>query len=181
MIVVTGAPAAGKTRLAKQISKQLRIPMLSKDDVKEALFERIGVEDRETSHILGRGAIQSILNVGERILKAKVDVILEANFDRETESAVIRDLAKKTRARLLQVYVDCDSTEAFERYQQRVVEEDRHPGHFDAVNIQEWRISGIPIVEPLDLPGETIEVDTADRAAVDVDAVVEQVRAFVEA
>jgi uridine kinase len=36
MIVVSGAPASGKTTLAREISVVARLPLLAKDELKEA-------------------------------------------------------------------------------------------------------------------------------------------------
>jgi 2-phosphoglycerate kinase len=47
LILVSGAPATGKTTIAKSLSTQLRIPVIGKDAIKESLFETIGHSDRE--------------------------------------------------------------------------------------------------------------------------------------
>ena len=38
-ILVTGIPAAGKSTMAQFLSEQLQIPMISKDKIKEQLFD----------------------------------------------------------------------------------------------------------------------------------------------
>ena len=38
-ILVAGMPASGKSTIAEKISEALEIPMLSKDSIKEVLFE----------------------------------------------------------------------------------------------------------------------------------------------
>jgi dephospho-CoA kinase len=40
LILIAGMPATGKTRLAGFLSDRLDIPMVSKDAVKELLFDR---------------------------------------------------------------------------------------------------------------------------------------------
>ena len=46
LIIVTGAPGTGKTTLALDLSRRLGLPVLSRDDLKERLFDRIGWKDR---------------------------------------------------------------------------------------------------------------------------------------
>ena len=46
-ILITGIPASGKTTLAEYIAKELQIPMFSKDQMKELLFDEVGFHSRE--------------------------------------------------------------------------------------------------------------------------------------
>jgi ribosomal-protein-alanine N-acetyltransferase len=42
IVVVAGSPGSGKTTLAKGIAVELGIPLISKDTIKEALFDALG-------------------------------------------------------------------------------------------------------------------------------------------
>lgn len=52
-ILVTGIPAVGKSTMANFLSKELKLPVISKDSIKELLFERIGFQSREEKVKLG--------------------------------------------------------------------------------------------------------------------------------
>lgn len=41
-ILVAGMPASGKSTVAEKIAEALEIPMLSKDAIKEVLFDDLG-------------------------------------------------------------------------------------------------------------------------------------------
>jgi predicted kinase len=56
LILVTGPPASGKTTLAQPLARQLGVPLLGKDTVKEALFDTLGTGDRAWSRRLGAPA-----------------------------------------------------------------------------------------------------------------------------
>ena len=45
-ILVAGMPASGKSTIAVRISESLGIPMLSKDSIKEMLFDDLGFHSR---------------------------------------------------------------------------------------------------------------------------------------
>ena len=45
-ILVCGLPATGKSTMAAYLSKQLGIPMFSKDAIKERLFDTLGFSSR---------------------------------------------------------------------------------------------------------------------------------------
>jgi predicted kinase len=53
IVVVCGPPASGKTTLARAIADDLRLPLLSKDAVKEVLFDALGSGDRAWSLRVG--------------------------------------------------------------------------------------------------------------------------------
>ena len=42
LIIVNGPPASGKSTLAEQVAAQLRLPYLSKDAIKEELYDSLG-------------------------------------------------------------------------------------------------------------------------------------------
>jgi adenylate kinase family enzyme len=56
VVLVTGTPGAGKTTVSRALSKALTLPLLSKDAIKESLFDVLGVRDREWSLQLGAAA-----------------------------------------------------------------------------------------------------------------------------
>lgn len=46
-ILVTGIPAAGKSTMAETLAENLKLPVISKDTVKELLFDCVGFRSRE--------------------------------------------------------------------------------------------------------------------------------------
>ena len=56
VVFVTGIPGAGKTTVSRALSKALMLPLLSKDAIKEILFDQLGVKDREWPLQLGAAA-----------------------------------------------------------------------------------------------------------------------------
>ena len=86
MVVVTGPPAAGKTTIARELASRLRLPLIAKDTIKEALFDGLGTGDLEWSQRLGTGTYLAMLALAEDSVAAGADLILEANFIRGGEA-----------------------------------------------------------------------------------------------
>ena len=53
LVVVTGIPATGKSTFARDLSSRLGLPLISKDDIKEAMADSLGGGDRELSKRCG--------------------------------------------------------------------------------------------------------------------------------
>jgi predicted kinase len=157
LIVVTGAPGAGKTTLARLLATELELPLLTKDDVKEALFDALGTGDREWSRRLGGATYEVLFVVAERLLETGTSCILESNFTK------VEPFRMLPPARTIQIVCVAPSELIVERYSTR----SRHPGHLDDVILEELhaRLHNGEWA-PLDLECELVEVDTS--APVDI-------------
>jgi predicted kinase len=154
VVVVAGIPGSGKTTLARALAGELGIPVVSKDTIKEALFDALDTGDLEWSQQLGLAA--------HRVMYALVadleSVVLESHFWRGVSEADLRSLARP----LIQVYCHCPVEVAVERYRRRAMTSDRHPGHLPEHQSDEVIARWASIEpEPLDLDAPLIEVDTS--------------------
>src|SRR3954470_11229689 len=80
LVGITGAPGSGKSTVARALASELALPLLAKDDVKEPLFDTLGVGDREWSRKLGAAAYEILFAVAHRVLGSGASCILESNF-----------------------------------------------------------------------------------------------------
>src|SRR2546423_2291362 len=78
VVLVTGAPGAGKSTVAAPLASALGFPLLAKDTIKEALFDALGdgVPTLEESRRLGAAAFEVMWAVAKQM----PSVMLEANF-----------------------------------------------------------------------------------------------------
>ena len=76
-ILVTGIPASGKSTMAEYLSEALCIPMLSKDKIKEILFDTIGFHSRAEKVALGTGAMEIMYYFAEQMMKTGQPFIKE--------------------------------------------------------------------------------------------------------
>lgn len=168
MVVVTGIPASGKTTLATALSVQLKWPLISKDVVKEALFDALGTGDLLWSQRLGRAGHVVMYSLAEMIPR----VILEAHFQRGLAEPELLALNR----RMVQIYCRCPVDLAAERYRRRIDDPDRHVGHLpdhQSGEVVEGWMRDTPT--PLDLPNALlVEIDTT--RPVDIGTVADSIR-----
>jgi predicted kinase len=180
LLIVTGHPATGKTTLANQLASTLRLPLISKDAFKEALFDSLGWSDREWSRRTGAAAIALLYRMAESILLSGRPLILESNFRADLDTPRMYALHKHSPFRPAQIRCVAHGDVLVERIRARIRLGQRHPGHCDDVSeadLATVRTRGD--IEPLPIGGDLLTVDTTVPAAIDMAAVTAWARAHV--
>lgn len=168
LVVVTGMPSSGKSTVAEGLARQLRLPLIAKDGIKESLYESLGADDVASSGRLGGAAYKLIFALAQTMLTSGVSLITEANFSHDQEP----EFRALPPHRLMQIHCEAPLSVLLDRYAKR----SRHVGHHDAEKIKELPArfaSGAH--SPLSLDGELIQLDTTHP--VGLDSLAERIRA----
>lgn len=137
LVIVSGAPGTGKTTIARELARSLGFVLLAKDDLKEALADRLGAGDRERSRELGRMAYDAMRERARADLAAGRGVVLEANFYRSLSEPWLRELAAPSDVRVIECV--CDAELRRLRFTERGERGERHAVHLDAeILANEW-------------------------------------------
>jgi predicted kinase len=173
LIVVAGPPASGKTTLARELAKALRLPLICKDTVVESLYDHLGLGDRVWSQRLGFAAIHVLYALARECLEARASLILESTFVHPSTPGELHELTQETDARLSVVYCHATPEVLAARFNRRA-QADRHPGHLDASTISATEIAHHGWLRRPRYPGPVISVDTTDPAAISIGGILEQ-------
>jgi predicted kinase len=144
------------------LGKELALPILSKDAIKEALYDAMGAPTPERSQELGRGAYAVLYAVASALLTARVGLVLEGNFARGRSEAGLRPLTAKASAVL--VHCQAPVEEIVRRYRERAMAGGRHAGHHDAAALARLLTElETGAYEPVELDLATLRVDTSSN------------------
>ena len=177
LIVVSGAPATGKSTIAAALAAELRWPLLSLDPVKETLADVLGLADQHPGgqHPGGQhpaGQHPADERWSDRLGDAAAEIIfrLTAQFpDAVAEGwwrGARRELALAAFAGAVEVFCRCPPELAARRMRDRHGVS-RHPIHRDVMNpaVADRAAELARTVMPLGLGAALIEVDTGQEGA----------------
>jgi adenylate kinase family enzyme len=119
LIILTGAPASGKSSFAESLSKSLGIPWISKDAYKVELFEQYGFRTHEEKKKLSiRGEAMLIERVEQAVLRDE-NLIVDNNFKNFN---AIREIILRNNAecKIICFYLYADSSILANRYNLRI-------------------------------------------------------------
>jgi predicted kinase len=177
-VVVAGAPGSGKTTLARYLATALTLPLFTKDDIKETLFDTLGWGDRAWSRKLGTAAVALLFGCVAAELAVGRSFIVESNFHPARANGDFRALQARYPFRPCVVYCHAEEAVLLARFAARAYSADRHPGHVDQQNYDEIATalrSGT--YGPPDIGGTAITVDTTDFARIDYPALLAAIHA----
>jgi len=177
IIIVTGRPAAGKSTLAKWLSKELKLPLVSKDSIREELFDRLGWKDRKWAQELGKASVDMMFYFARAELEASHSIIMDNAFYPPISNPRFLALKEKYHSESVQIVCDSDRETLFQRFKARADSGIRHPGHGDQDVLEELYVNlAYNSSQILEIGGSVIEIDTTDFAKVDYQKILEQVK-----
>jgi glucokinase len=155
LLIVTGAPASGKSTVAALLASAYGLELWSKDQFKETLFDALGVSDAAWSRRLSDASFALLFSCAERVLERASGVLLEGNFRRGEHEAPLLQLCQRRTCAVAQILCEAGEAVRAARLAQRASDPARHPGHAEAGQAAQR----LPQGEFLELPGLRLRCD----------------------
>lgn len=197
-ILVTGIPAAGKSTMAASLVDQLKLPVISKDSIKEILFDHVGFKSRQEKVNLGTAAMEIMYYAAEQLMRAGKPFILENNFENISKEG-LDSLLSSYGYSALTVTLTGDYKVIYRRFLERNSSPDRHRGHVVNDCYPEKEVQGKEKVQAASIRyedylygiehrgfdtftanGEQIKVDVTDFSKVDMELILEKISKWCE-
>jgi cytidylate kinase len=163
-VIVDGPPASGKSTLASALAPRLKLPLVAKDTIKDALMTVLDVPDVAASRHVGRAAVVAMLAVAA---ESPIGAVIESNFHR----TVALDELRALPGDVVEVFCRCEPALSIARYRERAGT--RAAGHFDDIRTDE-EIWNEDVGQPVAGGWPVIETDTS--APVDVGRLVDTIQ-----
>lgn len=190
IILIAGLPAAGKTSFCQYLSENMKIPVISKDFIKEHLFDTIGFNSREEKVKLGIASQNIMYGIAKKSMELNLPVILENNFENNSIDQVVR-LIDQYDYHCITVRFGGDLRTIYQRFIDRNHGPDRHLGHVTNVC---YPLKDGNDIEPdltfeqyqkmvtergmidFSIGNDLICVDTTDFSKIDYNEIIEQIK-----
>ena len=125
IVLVSGLPGTGKTTLAEPLALALGFALITKDYIKENLFDALKgpLDDIPFSRRLGKASMELLWALADRCPQ----VVLEANFHPALAYDRVQMLA--TQSQIVEIWCRCSPEVAVRRFTERAATIERHPAH----------------------------------------------------
>ncbi|HBF14136.1 MAG TPA: hypothetical protein DDW30_00345 [Clostridiales bacterium] len=128
LLMIAGLPASGKSTVARRLAGVFGMPVLEKDDLKEALFDTVGFRNYPEKRQLDVAANAVLLRAAGAVLDAGNSLCMVNNFRADMESGV-REFLAAHPCRAGMLFLTGDADVFWHRYAERDRVGARHIAH----------------------------------------------------
>ena len=155
------------------------MPLVSKDSIREELFNRLGWKDRKWAQELGKASVDMMFYFARAELEVGRSMIMDNSFYPPVSNPRFQALKEQYQAKSIQIVCDSDRETLFQRFKSRADLGNRHPGHGDHDVLEELYVYlSDTSSQILDIGGSVIEVDTTDFGNIDYQEILKQVKNY---
>jgi predicted kinase len=170
LVIVSGPPGSGKTRLAHALAQAIPCPAICRDEIKEGMAHAEGADfEPALSDPLTMRTLKTFFKTLRLLLAAGVTVVAEAAFQDAVWRRGLEPLSELAELRI--VHCTVDAAVAWERAAKRPPRTTHAVGEHMR-DLQTWK-PWFESFERLSIPAPSIVVDTTDGYVPRVDEIVE--------
>lgn len=126
LIIMTGAPASGKSSIAEDVGKKIGVDVISKDEFKIELFEKYGFTSHAEKKKLSIQGEKIMYDTIKKYVEQNTDLIVDNNFKHFN---VVREILSQAHidVEVKCIYCIADYDILAKRYNERISSGNRHP------------------------------------------------------
>jgi predicted kinase len=167
LIIIIGPPASGKTTLSNKLERDLQLPVIGTDTLKEKICISLGIkDDLQWTDKLNLACYDLLFYYAQKLLEFGNSLIIESDF-RHSDSELVSTIAHE--AEITQVLLEVDHEVILERFKRRWESGERHPAQADNLWFDELAKGPTTGLQFLDVPGRKIKVDATSKESLDYD------------
>lgn len=186
LLIVNGRFGTGKTYMARQLARDLKLPLINRDHFKESIYDELNPPPQEVLDHMGPISWGAFWSATAQLLAAGVSHVLESNFSPKSATRLQR-LINQYGARGIQVHLWNPLEVSLKRSLERIETGQRHPVH-----VKERALADLPIEErasllsdssfmrsddqPMALEMPLIQVDSSDFAQINYSLILDSVK-----
>ncbi|MCO4780872.1 MAG: AAA family ATPase [Candidatus Cloacimonetes bacterium] len=129
ILLIHGPPASGKSTLASQLSKSLKLPHISRDNLCEWMNDFLNNPDSKTAQELTHIGYDLMFKLLGELSKGLGSFIIEGCINPDSSSERILKLIKDSPQDLVEIFVSADQDTLINRYLNRSKSIKRHNAH----------------------------------------------------
>lgn len=161
IILISGAPCTGKTTLAKKLIKKFDFPLISKDQIREVLFDNFDYLDQINYKGISTANYELMELFAKSIVSARGSFIMETVFNDKLNNK-LKKIRKRYRVNIIEVNLYTTPEILYERFEKRA-NKYRHEGHGDLKRLKEWKKTlHSTDQDPTDLHDHLIRMDVSN-------------------
>ena len=126
VIVITGALASLKSTIAHQLKYDLNAVLLTKDSIKEKVYDVLPSTNRTENKVLSVMSVQLMFHVLKHQINDADTFIVEANF-KDIERAQLQAIMTQLKLHQITLFLTGETDTLYARYQAR--QKERHIAH----------------------------------------------------
>lgn len=101
LVVITGRPASGKTTLAHVLAKEIRCPLLSRDEFKEGYINTVNLDHDHLPGNIALNIYETFFEVIDLMISKRISTIIEAAFQHKLWEPKLSTYLNKADVRII--------------------------------------------------------------------------------